>query len=133
MDDLHRNYIDGDWVDGEAAPDTNPSNTDEIVGHYVRGNAADAKRAIAAAKAAFPAWSRSGIQQRHDVLKAAADEILKRREELGSCWRVRKARPSPKVSARRFVRVRFSISLPAKLYASRASWCQVCDRGSRCR
>ncbi len=83
MDDLHRNYIDGDWVDGEAAPDVNPSNTDEIVGHYARGSADDAKRAIAAAKAAFPAWSRSGIQQRHDILKAAADEILKRREELG--------------------------------------------------
>ena len=84
MDDLHRNYIDGDWVDGEAVADINPSNTDEIVGHYARGSADDARRAIAAAKAAFPAWSRSGIQQRHDILKAAGDEILKRREELGS-------------------------------------------------
>jgi alpha-ketoglutaric semialdehyde dehydrogenase len=84
MDDLHRNYIDGDWVDGEAVADINPSNTDEIVGHYARGSADDAKRAIAAAKAAFPAWSRSGIQQRHDILKAAGDEILRRREELGS-------------------------------------------------
>ena len=84
MDDLHRNYIDGDWVDGEAIADINPSNTDEIVGHYARGSADDARRAIAAAKAAFPAWSRSGIQQRHDILKAAGDEILKRREELGS-------------------------------------------------
>jgi aldehyde dehydrogenase (NAD+) len=83
MDDLHRNYIDGDWVDGEATPNINPSNTNEIVGHYVRGTADDAKRAIAAAKAAFPAWSRSGIQQRHDILKAASDEILKRREEIG--------------------------------------------------
>src|SRR5699024_8447934 len=40
-------------------------------------------RAIAAAKAAFPAWSRSGIQQRHDILKAASDEVLGRRVELG--------------------------------------------------
>ncbi len=84
MDDLHRNYIDGDWVDGEAIADINPSDTDEIVGHYARGSAADARRAIAAAKEAFPAWSRSGIQQRHDILKAAGDEILRRREELGS-------------------------------------------------
>jgi aldehyde dehydrogenase (NAD+) len=83
MDDLHRNYIDGDWVDGEAVADINPSNTDEIVGHYARGTAEDAHRAIAAAKAAFPAWSRSGIQQRHDILKAAGDEIMARREELG--------------------------------------------------
>ncbi len=84
MDDLHRNYIDGDWVEGEAVADINPSNTDEIVGHYARGSADDAKRAIAAAREAFPAWSRSGIQQRHDILKAAGDEILRRREELGS-------------------------------------------------
>jgi acyl-CoA reductase-like NAD-dependent aldehyde dehydrogenase len=83
MDDLHRNYIDGEWVGGEAIADINPSNTDEVVGHYARGSADDARRAIAAAKAAFPAWSRSGIQQRHDILKAAGDEIMKRREELG--------------------------------------------------
>ena len=83
MDDLHKNYIDGEWVDGDAAPDTNPSNTDDVVGQFARASADDAKRAIAAAKAAFPSWSRSGIQQRHDILKATGDEILKRREEIG--------------------------------------------------
>ncbi|MEX2319345.1 MAG: aldehyde dehydrogenase family protein [Bauldia sp.] len=83
MSELHRNYIDGEWVDGEAAPNVNPSDTNEVVGTFVRGTADDARRAIAAAKAAFPAWSRTGIQQRHDILKAAADEILKRREEIG--------------------------------------------------
>jgi aldehyde dehydrogenase (NAD+) len=82
--DLHRNYIAGEWVGGEAIPDVNPSNTGEVVGYYARATADDVKNAIAAAKAAFPAWSRSGIQQRHDILKAASDEILKRREEIGS-------------------------------------------------
>ena len=38
MDDLHRNYIDGDWVDGEAIADINPSNTDEIVGRLCAGS-----------------------------------------------------------------------------------------------
>jgi aldehyde dehydrogenase (NAD+) len=83
MDELHRNYIAGDWVEGEAIPNINPSNTDEVVGYYARASAADVQAAIAAAKAAFPAWSRTGIQLRHDILKAASDEILKRREELG--------------------------------------------------
>jgi aldehyde dehydrogenase (NAD+) len=82
--DLHRNYIAGEWVGGEAVPDINPSNTNEVVGYYARATGDDARNAIAAAKAAFPAWSRSGIQQRHDILKAASDEILKRREEIGS-------------------------------------------------
>ena len=83
MTELHRNYIAGEWVEGEAVPDINPSNTDEIVGHYARASAGDAQAAIAAAKAAAPSWSRSGIQQRHDILKAASDEILARREEIG--------------------------------------------------
>ncbi len=83
MEELHRNYIAGEWTEGEAAPDINPSNTSEIVGHFARATAEDATRAIAAAKAAFPAWSRSGIQQRYEILKTASDEILKRRQEIG--------------------------------------------------
>jgi alpha-ketoglutaric semialdehyde dehydrogenase len=43
----------------------------------------DVETAIAAAKAAFPAWSRSSIQLRHDALKRIGDEILARKEELG--------------------------------------------------
>ena len=83
MTELHRNYIDGEWVDGEAVPNVNPSDTNEVVGTFARATAEDARRAIAAAKAAAHDWARSGIQQRHDILKAASDEILKRREEIG--------------------------------------------------
>ena len=66
-----------------ASPNINPSNTDDVVGEYVQGNADDARAAIAAAKAAFPAWSRSGILERHSILRKASDEILARKEELG--------------------------------------------------
>ena len=83
MTETYRNHIAGEWVDGEAADNINPSNTEDSVGRFVRGTKTDAERAIAAARAAFPAWSRSGIQQRHDILKKASDEILARREELG--------------------------------------------------
>jgi aldehyde dehydrogenase (NAD+) len=83
MEDLHKNYIAGEWRDGEAAPNVNPSNTGEVIGHYARASADDAKAAIAAAKDAFPAWSRTGIQQRHDILKKASDEVMERRAELG--------------------------------------------------
>ena len=84
MTDLHRNLVAGEWIEGEdATDDINPSNTDEVVGRYARGSKADAERAIAAAKAAFPAWSRSGVQQRYEILKKASDEILARKDELG--------------------------------------------------
>ncbi|MFO1107073.1 MAG: aldehyde dehydrogenase family protein [Amaricoccus sp.] len=81
---LHENLIDGEWVAGEAIPNHNPANSAEIVGTYARASAADAERAIAAAKAAFPAWSRSGPLERHTVLSRAAAEILARKEELGT-------------------------------------------------
>ncbi len=84
MTDLHRNLVAGEWIEGEdATDDINPSNTDEVVGRYARGSKADAERAIAAAKAAFPAWSKSGVQQRYEILKKASDEILARKDELG--------------------------------------------------
>ena len=64
MTELHRNLIAGEWVEGEGETENiNPSNTDEVVGRYARASKADAERAIAAAKAAFPAWARSDIQR----------------------------------------------------------------------
>ena len=83
MGELHKNYIGGEWVEGEPVANLNPSNTREVVGRYARASLDDANAAIAAARDAFPAWSRSGIQQRHDILKTASDEIFRRREEIG--------------------------------------------------
>ncbi|GMB79741.1 aldehyde dehydrogenase family protein [Shinella zoogloeoides] len=80
---LHKNLIAGEWVSGDASANINPSNTNDVVGNYARASAEDTKAAIAAARAALPAWSRSGILERHAILKKAGDEILARKEELG--------------------------------------------------
>ncbi|OCP02301.1 MULTISPECIES: aldehyde dehydrogenase family protein [unclassified Ensifer] len=80
---LHQNLIAGEWVGGDGVANINPSNTNDVVGEYARASADDARAAIAAAKAAFPAWSRSGILERHAILRKAADEILARKDELG--------------------------------------------------
>ncbi len=83
--DTYKNWIAGAWRDGvEAAPNINPSDTDETVGLYARADAAQAAEAIAAARAAFPAWATSTPQQRFDVLDAAGSEILARKDELGT-------------------------------------------------
>ena len=84
MEDLHKNLIDGEWVGGEGIPNINPSNTDEVVGLYARATLEDTHRAIAAAKAAFPSWSRSGLLERHSILSKTAHEIMARKEELGA-------------------------------------------------
>jgi acyl-CoA reductase-like NAD-dependent aldehyde dehydrogenase len=83
MTELHKNLIDGEWVGTEGSENINPSDTSDVVGVYARATVEDTKRAIAAAKAAFPAWSRTGILERHGILRKAADEILARKQELG--------------------------------------------------
>ena len=84
MIEVSRNYIGGDWVEGpQVSEDINPSNTDDVVGRFVHADAAQAQVAIVAAKDAFPAWSRSGIQTRHDILKRVGDELLARKDEIG--------------------------------------------------
>ncbi|WP_438752563.1 aldehyde dehydrogenase family protein [Pararhizobium sp. O133] len=80
---LHHNLIAGEWVGSNGVENINPSNTNEVVGLYASASADDAKTAIAAAKQAFPAWSRSGILERHAILKKTSDEILARKDELG--------------------------------------------------
>ncbi|WP_457938317.1 aldehyde dehydrogenase family protein [Mesorhizobium sp. 10J20-29] len=81
---VHQNFIGGDWTGGQEAGDNiNPSDTGDVVGRYARATRQQAEEAIAAARAAFPAWARSGIQQRHDILAKVAAEILARKEELG--------------------------------------------------
>lgn len=80
---LHRNLIAGEWVDGDASANVNPSNTNEIIGEFARATSEQTLAAIAAAKAAFPAWSRSPILDRHALLKKTGDEIIARKEELG--------------------------------------------------
>ena len=81
---VNRNLIGGAWLDGASiTDDINPSNTRDVVGRFVQGDAAQVNAAVAAAKEAFPAWSRSNPQTRHDILKRVGDEIMARKDELG--------------------------------------------------
>ena len=80
----HNNLINGQWTAGQTtAPNINPSDLSDVIGEYAQGNAADVETAVAAATAAFPTWSTSGIQARSDALDKIGTEILARKEELG--------------------------------------------------
>ena len=64
MSDLNKNYIAGEWVEGEGVSrDVNPSDTNDVVGLYAHASAAQVETAVAAARAAFPAWSRTGVRR----------------------------------------------------------------------
>ena len=78
------NFIGGEWVAGaRSVRNINPSDTRDLIGEYALADAAQARSAVDAASAAFPAWSLSGPQQRFDVLDKAGSEILARSAELG--------------------------------------------------
>ena len=78
------NFINGAWTEGNGDyANTNPSDTRDVIGRYTRASAQQAKDAVAAAQAAFPAWSVSTPQQRFDALDAVGTEILNRKAELG--------------------------------------------------
>ena len=84
MNAILKNFIAGEWVDGSGVTrNINPSNTNDVVGEYAKADRAQTEKAIAAAKAAFPAWSRSTPQERYDALNKISAEILSRKEELG--------------------------------------------------
>jgi aldehyde dehydrogenase (NAD+) len=80
----HDLFIGGAWVKGASyQPNVNPSNLDESLGDYAQADEAQTESAIAAAREAFAAWSRSNIQTRADALDRIGSEILARREEMG--------------------------------------------------
>ena len=79
------NYIGGDWVAASAySKNINPSDLSDVIGEYAQADVAQVQTAIDAARAAFPAWSTSGIQARSDALDKVGSEILARKEELGT-------------------------------------------------
>jgi aldehyde dehydrogenase (NAD+) len=78
-------YIDGAFVTphGTEVQDLFNPATGQVIGRVTLGDAEDARRAIAAAKRAFPAFSRSSKAERlvllhrlHDVVKARADALV---------------------------------------------------------
>ncbi|MBP6718399.1 MAG: aldehyde dehydrogenase family protein [Rhodoferax sp.] len=79
------NLIAGSWTPGASySPNVNPSNLSDVLGDYAQASAEQLDAAVQAARAAFPAWSVSGIQARADALDKIGTEILARREELGT-------------------------------------------------
>ena len=72
----HANLIGGQWVDAESTrPNINPSNTNDVIGHYASADASAVDAAVVAAKAALPAWANASPQVRFDLLDAVGNKI----------------------------------------------------------
>jgi aldehyde dehydrogenase (NAD+) len=61
----------------------NPSDMSDIVGEYAQADKAQTEAAIAAAKAAQPAWAATTPQVKADALEFIGTELLARKDEIG--------------------------------------------------
>ena len=77
--------IAGEHFGGDGTEESiNPSNLDDVVASFPKGNLADVDRAVEAARQAFPAWSEASPEMRSDVLDKAGTIVMARAKELGS-------------------------------------------------
>ena len=78
------------WIDGKehgaasAFEVRSPIDTSLLLARFPAGGAAEAARAVAAARAAFPAWARTPWQERVKRLRRAAALIEERVYEIGA-------------------------------------------------
>ncbi|MFC7394504.1 aldehyde dehydrogenase family protein [Scopulibacillus cellulosilyticus] len=94
MREYLKHFINGEWVEStgsETMDVINPA-TEEVAGRISLGTLEDLDRAVEAARAAFPSFSKTSREERVQMLERIADEYEKRKddfidaitEELGS-------------------------------------------------
>jgi aldehyde dehydrogenase (NAD+) len=80
-----RNFINGKWVDsgsGRTLQRFNPANLDEVVAIVPLSTREEAREAIAAAKAAYPAWRDTPGPTRGRIIAKAAALMTEQKEEV---------------------------------------------------
>lgn len=89
-------YIGGEWIESESAKFTtiyDPS-TGKPIAQVPQCTAAEVEKAIAAAKAAYPAWKNTPVRSRASIMMKLRNLIERDKEELtrmvatenGKCW-----------------------------------------------
>ncbi|MBW6503960.1 aldehyde dehydrogenase family protein [bacterium] len=84
MAKAHRLYIDGKWENGKATMPVIDKFTGETIGTVPLASRETVDRAIAAARAAFPAWSRTPAHKRYKILTRACELLEKHKEEIAA-------------------------------------------------
>jgi acyl-CoA reductase-like NAD-dependent aldehyde dehydrogenase len=88
-------FVDGEWCDaasGATVEATSPA-TGEALGAVAEGDRDDARRAIAAANAAFPAWAARTGFERAELLHRVADACERRAGELARILTLDQGKP----------------------------------------
>jgi succinate-semialdehyde dehydrogenase/glutarate-semialdehyde dehydrogenase len=88
-------YLDGQWVDAEGGKTlavTNPA-TGELLGTVPNLGAAETRRAIEAANAAWPAWRAKTAKERSGILRKWAELMVANQEDLAIIMTAEQGKP----------------------------------------
>ncbi len=79
-------YVDGAWVpsSGTGTITVVDSTTEEPIGTIPEGTTDDVERAVAAARAAFPAWAATPVAERTALMTRVSDALSARTDELAT-------------------------------------------------
>ena len=87
--------INGRLVPGASSVDVLNPATEEVVAACPTASEAQLNEAVAAAKAAFPAWSKRPLSERAEMLNKLADAMMARQEEFGRLLTQEQGKPLP--------------------------------------
>jgi succinate-semialdehyde dehydrogenase/glutarate-semialdehyde dehydrogenase len=93
----HQAYVNGAWADADGGQTINVSNpaTGEHIGTVPLMGAAETRRAIEAANAAWPAWRKKTAKDRAAVLRRWHDLILENADDLALIMTTEQGKPLP--------------------------------------
>ena len=79
-------YIDGAWVSpaGTGTLEVTNSTTEAVIATVPEGTAEDVDRAVRAAKAAFPSWSRTSVEERAKYLSRITEGLQARMDDIAT-------------------------------------------------
>jgi 1-pyrroline-5-carboxylate dehydrogenase len=78
-------YINGAWREtGETFEKRSPVDRNLVIGHFQQGGKSHIDEAVAAARAAYPAWRNTPWQERVELLRKVADLISERLFEISA-------------------------------------------------
>ncbi len=86
MEQRDKVYIDGAWVPsaGSGSLEVINSATEEVIGTIPEGTAADVDKAVKAAKAAFPGWSQTSVEERGKYLQRITEGLGARMNDIAN-------------------------------------------------
>ncbi len=122
----YKMLINGQLVAGDSTMEVINPATEESVAACPRASKAQLDQAVAAAKAAFPAWSKTSMDERRKVLVAIADVIQANASDIARVLTLEQGKPIGDATgevfgASAFFRYFASLDLPAKVVTDDAT------------